>query len=371
MIKLLYYGDFVSQNPQRLVLSSDIEYLVSESDVVYCNFEAPINGVGSPLIKSGPALTQSSDSPKILEKFGFNLIGLANNHMMDMGEDACRATIKSFKNAIVIGAGTKEDAYSVKKISVNDLSIGFLALTHKEFGTLDDDSIEDSVGTAWINSSEADRAILQSKQECDYLIVLPHAGVENVDVPLPEWRSRYKEFIELGADAVIASHPHVPQGWEVYKNSPIFYCLGNFIFDSFSKTHGPYWNKGLAVQLSLSDKRVTFEVFNISYMNGHLSLDNSNESKAHNTFLCSLLDSEEAYRLTVNRAVSELWRDEYQLYLLRGLGGLSLRASKNTIIHSAYGILKGADMAMLLNNFQCESHRWAIERYLRNKLNEK
>lgn len=48
----------------------------------------------------------------------------------------------------------------------------------------------------------------------DYLIVFNHGGVEYMDVPLPEWRDVYRLWIEMGADAVIASHPHVPQGYE-------------------------------------------------------------------------------------------------------------------------------------------------------------
>lgn len=369
MTKLLFFGDYVCQAPQKLILSPDVEGYVSTSDVVFCNFEAPISGAGSPIMKSGPALTQSPNSPSAVEKLGFNLIGLANNHMMDMGEDACKATISQFKQATVLGAGDKGDVYQVKKEKVNDITIGFLAVTHKEFGTLDDEVADDVCGTAWISSSMVNRSIIEAKKECDYLFVLSHAGVENIDVPLPEWRLRFKEFVDLGADAVIASHPHVPQGWEVYNDAPIFYSLGNFIFDTFSNTHGPYWKKGLAVQISIKEgSKLSYEVLNTIYDNGIVSLDTSEGIKNHNRYLCSLLDNEHDYYQKLNQSLSQLWRDEYQLYLLRGLGSVGWKTSRNTFIHSAYGMLKGMDVPMLLNNFQCESHRWAIERILRNKL---
>lgn len=369
MIKVLFFGDFVCQNPQVLSISPEMERYIVSSDVVYCNFEAPIEGVGTPISKSGPALTQSPYSPSVLERIGFNLIGLANNHMMDMGEEACKKTISQFKKATVVGAGVKRDAYQVKRMKVNDITLGFLSVTHKEFGTLDDESTEIDCGTAWISSSAVNSSILAAKKDCDYLFVLPHAGVENMSVPLPEWRFRYKEFVDLGADAVIASHPHIPQGWELYKGAPIFYSLGNFVFDSFSSTHGYYWNRGLAVQIRIAeDRSMSFEPLNVIYQDGILSLEETNCIKEHTKELCDLLEDETKYIETLNNVLSDLWRDEYQLYLMRGLGSVSTKASWNTFIHSAYGILRGMDIPMLLNNFQCESHRWAIERILKNKL---
>lgn len=369
MVRLLFCGDFVSQSPQQIKFDERFANLIKEQYVSFTNFEAPISGVGSPIVKSGPALTQSPDSPSVVEKLGFNLIGLANNHMMDMGEAACKATISQFKKATILGAGVKGSVYNVTKIKVNNITLGFLTVTHKEFGTLDDESGDDVCGTAWIGSSAVNRSIIEAKKECDYLFVLPHAGVENVDVPLPEWRLRYKEFIDLGADAVIASHPHVPQGWEVYKDAPIFYSLGNFIFDTFSNSHGPYWKKGLAVQICIDEGgRLSYDVLNTIYDNGVVSLDNSDDIKSHNRYLCSLLDNEHEYYQKLNQSLAQLWHDEYQLYLLRGLGSVCLKTSRNTFIHSVYGVLKGMDVPMLLNNFQCESHRWAIERILKNKL---
>lgn len=369
MACFLFFGDFVCQEPRELKFSPEVSSLIAASDVVYCNCEAPIRGFGSPVAKSGPALTQSPDSPHRLEEAGFNLIGLANNHMMDMGDGGCVATINGFHKAKTLGAGKKSKIYDVEKIEACGMTLGFLSLTHKEFGTLDDVASDDKQGTAWINSSAVNKSIINAKETCDYLFILPHAGVENVDVPLPEWRLRYKEFIDLGADAVIASHPHVPQGWEEYKGKPIYYSLGNFIFDSFSKTHGPYWNKGLGVKVTIEDDgKFSYQTINVRYENHVLEIENSRETEVHNRYLCTLLMDTKAYNEVLEKAIDTLWRDEYQLYLLRGLGGVSMNTSKNTFIHSAYGVLKGMDMPMLLNNFQCESHRWAIERYLNNKI---
>ncbi len=367
MIKLSFFGDFVCKDPSQVTVDAEILKLLSESDVAALNFEAPIKCTGRPFTKSGPSIFQSEDCPLYLENLGFNVIQLANNHIMDYGPGGVLKTIEAFQNATVIGAGTKDQAYTTAVKDVKGVKIGFMSITQKEFGALDDFSSQHDVGTAWLGYNEIDNIIRETKQRCDILIVLPHAGIENIDVPLPEWRLRYRKFIDWGVDAVIASHPHVPQGWEEYKGKNIFYSLGNFYFFKPGFEHASKASKGLCLALSIDDNcHITAKVLHTSFTDTQIVLS---ENKENDDYLCGLLVDDEKYQETIDRELSILWRDEYQLYMLRGLGGLSMSASRNTIIHSAYGMLKGMDVPMLLNNFQCESHRWAIERILRNKMN--
>jgi polar amino acid transport system substrate-binding protein len=55
-------------------------------------------------------------------------------------------------------------------------------------------------------------------------------------------------MIDAGADAVIGGHPHQVQDTERYKNKPIFYSLGNFVFDGFNL---PENNRGWALRMEL------------------------------------------------------------------------------------------------------------------------
>lgn len=366
MIRLSFFGDFVCKDPSQLSLDTGFSQLISESDILALNFEAPVKCSGKPITKSGPSIYQSKDSPAYLEDIGFNVIQLANNHIMDYGEEGVKQTIQSFKKAHVIGAGEKEKAYSSAIIDVKGVKVGLLSLVQKEFGALDDFSIGDDIGTAWINYHRVDEIICETRQLCDVLVVLPHAGIENVDIPLPEWRLRYKHFIDMGADAVVASHPHVPQGWEIYKDKYIFYSLGNFFFFKPGFEHASKANEGLAVSLCITeDKHITAQVFHTQFTDTAIRQYTDIE---RDKYLCSLLLDKSKYQECLNIVMDGLWND-YQLYMLRGLGSMSLKTSWNTFIHSAYGMLKGMDVPMLLNNFQCESHRWAIERILRNKMN--
>lgn len=263
-MKFIFCGDFVSQDPKSIQVDLRLQNLFKDADYVAVNFEAPVRGVGKPICKSGPSLTQSEDSPAFIENLGVNIIMLANNHMMDQDQEGCEASIKAFKGETrIIGAGCFDDAYRLHVIEKDGVNVGLLCLVHKEFGALGLDATSLDYGTAWINHPMVNKTILNAKKVCDVLVVLPHAGVEDMVVPLPEWRARYREFVDMGADAVIASHPHTPQGWEEYKGKMIYYSLGNFFFQLFSSQHGANWYKGLVVEMNIDEnKNLSFDVHN-------------------------------------------------------------------------------------------------------------
>ena len=365
-MKFIFCGDFVSQDPKSIQVDLRLQNLFKDADYVAVNFEAPVRGVGKPICKSGPSLTQSEDSPAFIENLGVNIIMLANNHMMDQDQEGCEASIKAFKGETrIIGAGCFDDAYRLHVIEKDGVKVGLLCFVHKEFGALGLDATSLDYGTAWINHPMVNKTILNAKKVCDVLVVLPHAGVEDMVVPLPEWRARYREFVDMGADAVIASHPHTPQGWEEYKGKMIYYSLGNFFFQLFSSQHGANWYKGLVVEMNIEEnKNLSFDVHNTKFSKFSLEHDESMECKKYNDYLCELLSNEDKYWDYLNRDLKALW-PEYKLYLLRGLAAIAPTTNIHVLSHAAYGLLKGPDIPMMLNNFQCESHRWAIERMLR------
>lgn len=145
----------------------------------------------------------------------------------------------------------------------------------------------------------------------------------------------------------------------------IYYSLGNFFFQLFSSQHGANWYKGLVVEMNIDEnKNLSFDVHNTKFSKFSLEHDESMECKKYNDYLCELLSNEDKYWDYLNRDLKALW-PEYKLYLLRGLAAIAPTTNIHVLSHAAYGLLKGPDIPMMLNNFQCESHRWAIERMLR------
>lgn len=262
MVKIFACGDIVNYNNVNCsLLSSELEKIVKEADYSVFNFEAPIQGVGSPQIKSGPHHAQRPKTLEGLKKQGFDLALLANNHIFDYGYEALDATINLAHQCGLetIGAGLgKNESYAPIIKEFGDTKVGILNACEAQFGVIDHFEKEEEAGFAWINNTAIDKSILELKNTCDFVLVFAHAGLENYSIPLKEWRARYRHFCDLGADAVICSHPHVPQGVEEYGGSLIFYSLGNFYFDGGRSANSD--NQSFSVLLKLEkNSSISFE----------------------------------------------------------------------------------------------------------------
>jgi len=117
---------------------------------------------------------------------------------------------------------------------------------------------------------------------------------------MPETIARYRDFIDYGADGVIGTHPHCPQGWEKYKGRPIFYSLGNFLFNSKGRYEvsalEPHWYEGLCVLVTIVEGKLTWEVFNTrNVANVSIEIDHDLLREKNNNQLCQYLNDEEIY----------------------------------------------------------------------------
>lgn len=280
------------------------------------------------------------------------------------GREGAERTLEAFKNIITVGLGTSHEAYHVKIVEHDGKRIGFMAFVQHEFGVVEGLS-DEKFGTAWINAPEVEDLIREAKNNVDYLLIFPHCGVEHVDAPLPEWRERYKHLIKCGADVIIASHPHCQQGWEEYEGKKIYYSLGNFYFDELK--HGKKWYKSLAVELEIDGGIKTREYCLQFDEEGKIELDESKESRVHTEKLCYLLENEEMYNDYINRVCHEEF-ENIKYNLMKGVGGFTPHIRFNYVLRLFLLMLMGRKSDMiLLNLFQNESHRWLIERHLREK----
>lgn len=363
MVKIFVCGDFRAKNPSIVKTDDMVRQLMHDCDYCICNFEAPVVSSGIAIKKSGPLLDQDYKSPQLLEEMGFNVILLANNHIMDYGEEGCKATIAAFKRSFTLGVGSSREAFQLKIIEREGVKIGMLSFVQHEFGVVESKNEKNSYGAAWINSPDVCDIIWEAKKSVDYLLIFPHAGVEHTDAPLPQWRTCYKKLVDWGADAIIASHPHCPQGWEVYKDRYIFYSLGNFYFDELDE--GELWHKSLAVEIDI-DTCLQYKTYNLQFDNeGSISIDISDKSKKHIDCINKLLSDQEAYEKYINKVCIEHYQG-MKYGILRGVCGFTF------FIRSYYALrlfvlmmLRNKDELYLLNTIQNESHRWLIERYLK------
>jgi poly-gamma-glutamate synthesis protein (capsule biosynthesis protein) len=367
-IKLLFTGDVFIRNEPGNMLSGKLQELFSGHDIKSCNFEAPVESGGLKQIpKAGSYLLQPEHALKALKNAGFNFFSLANNHIYDYGDEGLKNTINNLEDAPFAGAGMDfNTAYQLKKITLQDTAIGFLSFCESEFGALTSNDPARG-GYAWVNHHSVNERISTAKNECDVLILQVHAGVEEIEIPLPEWRQRYHELINLGADIVIGHHPHVPQGWEKYNDKFIFYSLGNFYFDM--ESGHKYWNDSFIVSVEVTGKKISS--VNPLPVKRTGNIVEINEDKAflqYADYLCGLLNSPEYIKLSDDIAV-DLWNTRYKKYYTSAMNGLSGSDSILKIIKVLGrkifpGKSQKKNMLLLLHNIRIESHRWAVQRAL-------
>lgn len=312
-IVLFFAGDFCSTPSTTPIKVSDkLKNLISSSDFSVCNFEIPLKPDG--LTAQKDRYYQADDAPAFLEGLGFNLFSFANNHAFDYGVEGWQKTMNAFQSK-PFGSGTYEDAYKIKIVEKDGIKIGFLALCYAaRFGVFDNLTDRQGYACAWIDDFCVNHIIIQAKREVDYLIVLPHDGIEYIDIPIPETIARYRDFIDYGADVVIGTHPHCPQGWEEYKGKPIFYSLGNFLFNSkndysYRATNRPHWYEGLCVRIIINDGVIKYDTINtLNEENLGISIDNRSVRNSHNEKLCNYLRDKELYGKVLVRECESLAR---------------------------------------------------------------
>lgn len=170
----------------------------------------------------------------LLTDMGVDVCGLANNHVLDYGKDALSDTFTTLSNAQIeyTGAGVShDDASKLVVKEVNGKKYGFLAASRViPVGSWNVDSSQPGVFTCY-DTTALCNSIAAAKQQVDYLFVCVHWGVEHTDELTDYQVANGHAYIDAGADAVIGAHPHVLQGMEYYNGKPIFYSLGNFIFN--------------------------------------------------------------------------------------------------------------------------------------------
>ncbi len=368
-LKLFACGDIVNSAAKRDFVDNQLKEIITNSDISIGNFEAPIETEHMKAIKKvGPHVYQSKKSVQYLSEVGFDMVSLANNHIYDYGQDALEKTLDELKKHDLrfIGAGVDFDsAYKAQIIEKEGINIGVLAGCENEFGCLYEN--QERGGYAWLFHHLIEDNIVKLKQEVDSIVLIAHAGAENIPIPIKEWRARYKRLCDIGVDIIIGHHPHVPQGYEKYNGSIIFYSLGNFYFDTCSfkeKTDDSY-----SVLLDFDkDTKIAFKIIYHKKINGQTCFVKEEEVDFSLNKLNSLLEYD--YEERNNSICIELFYKYYYGYYENALGVLP---KKYNIMQSLKFLLKKILFnnksiknrnLMLLHNIRIDSHRFVVQRAL-------
>lgn len=190
-----------------------------------------------------------------VKEMDFDLVSLANNHVLDLGKEGLKNTINNLdKDGIKHIGGDMDDVAAAKPVilSKDGVSVAIFAyclgpqyLGYVEFAE------KNKAGT---NSFEIERVldeIKNAKKKYDYVIIMPHWGREYHIEPIEECIVFAQQMIRAGADAVLGSHPHVVQPCIKYKQGFICFSMGNFLFpDFYMFPPRPIWYPDSSVDLS-------------------------------------------------------------------------------------------------------------------------
>lgn len=209
--------------------------------------------------KSDPA------SLRGLKNAGFDIVSVANNHVLDFGTQGLLDTLKHLEqNGLkYVGAGKdSKEAYRAETIEIRGTTIKFLAFT-RFMPTIDWPAGKNKPGVASAYEEKNVLPVIQRERKgADYLLVYMHWGVEKNNRPEPWQRQYAHKMIDAGADAIIGSHTHVLQGFEYYHNKPIAYSIGNFLFPDYVRNRSA--DTGL-LKLTLDQGQISME-FNPYYI---------------------------------------------------------------------------------------------------------
>ena len=99
---------------------------------------------------------------------------------------------------------------------------------------------------------------MEARRQASFVLVFMHWGEENVVTVSERQRELARWLINHGADAIAGSHPHCIQPFDSYHGRPIFYSLGNLVFDGAPNL--PAWNRGNLLEVDLSAARPLFQL---------------------------------------------------------------------------------------------------------------
>lgn len=379
-MKIIIAGDFCDYSDvTKYVAAEKYEALfknvcpvISGADLSLVNFEFPIvEDACVPIAKYGPNLRGQRKSVNAIKYAGFTACTLANNHILDQGEDCCLNTKKLLEDGGLMTVGVGKNLNEAGKIlyyTSNGKTIAIINCCETEFSV----ATESRAGANPLNPVSQWYKIQEAKTKADYVMVVVHGGVEHYQLPTPRMKETYRYFIDAGADAVVNHHQHCYSGYEFYHDKPIVYGLGNFCFADFANfaKKGDTWFEGYLAELSFGDAiTLTLHPYvqcrkeiGVRFMDGNEELAFRKELERLNAIIAS---DDELRRANIERleASFEDYKRTMQPYSARIAKALYNR-------HLLPSVLSKKFCLRLKNNIECESHNegliYAINKIINN-----
>ena len=233
-------------------LMGDIRPIVEDADYSLVNYESTFHGDGDAVTKFGPSMATDENSVKLAQWCGFKGVTLGNNHIHDYGDKGLLDLLDCLQRNKIdfVGAGMNlEESGKTLYKNIDNKIVAFINCCEHEFNVAD----KEHGGANPLDVVRQYYAITEAKMKADYVIVIVHGGSIDCQLPSPRMQKTYRFFIDCGASAVVNHHQHCFSGYEYYHDAPIFYGLGNLLFDK-PWLKNTTWTDGYMLELSNGSK---------------------------------------------------------------------------------------------------------------------
>lgn len=204
------------ENPFKHIMHFPTDYWVGNCECVVSDVSC-YSDLRKNLFRVDPSVMKSVDH--------LDCYAIANNHVMQHGEVAYQSMKEYFACEKISYVGAIDAPYITQ--SIHGKKVAILAFSQRIERFTD----ESSPYYYTPEYSHILAKIKEVKQEVDFLIVYVHWGNEFINYPYQDQKLFAHLLVDEGADLIVGMHPHVLQGFEVYRGVHIFYSIGNFVFN--------------------------------------------------------------------------------------------------------------------------------------------
>ena len=230
--RLLFAGDVLLSRQVPLEIAStgrspftEVAGLFGGRDLVLANLEGAVGAEEGCLPGKGPCFPIAPELLALLPRAGLTALGLANNHARDLGQEGLEKTRERLVAEGLLALDFENSPRFVrlgKQGTKEAVTVALLALSFVKGreGTVND-----------VPSVEVARKLRLARRLADLVVVFVHWGEELLEWPSAAQRAAAEWLVASGASLVVGHHPHVVQSPECVAGRPVFFSLGNLLFD--------------------------------------------------------------------------------------------------------------------------------------------
>ena len=241
--RLLFTGDILlSRHVAEEVKHRRVSPWANLADIFHSaqwvggNFEGAVGSPSDCMSTAHPCFATSGSLVRLLKEAGFHGLTVENNHAGDLGSAGREHTRRLLEQESLLPIDFEN---SPEYARVGDATMALLAITVIPAA---DGRVQQ------IPSTEIFEKLRTARQRADLIVVSIHWGVEYQRLADTTQRAQARWLVQHGADLIVGHHPHVVQPPECVEGHPVFFSLGNHVFD---QTYPPT-KEGLIADCRLS-----------------------------------------------------------------------------------------------------------------------